>query len=96
MLIDWFTVIAQVINFLILVWLLKRFLYQPIVSAIDARERRIATELANADAKKISMERINAPVSYSQRQRFRLSMKPGGKICFAKASMGFFWRRQIH
>jgi len=52
MLIDWFTVIAQVINFLILVWLLKRFLYQPIVSAIDARERRIATELANADAKK--------------------------------------------
>lgn len=52
MLIDWFTVIAQVINFLILVWLLKRFLYQPILDAIDAREKRIAKELADADAKK--------------------------------------------
>ncbi len=51
MLIDWFTVGAQVLNFLILVWLMKRFLYQPILDAIDAREQRIATELANAAAK---------------------------------------------
>lgn len=52
MLIDWFTVIAQVINFLILVWLLKRFLYKPILDAIDAREARVAKELADADAKR--------------------------------------------
>jgi len=52
MLIDWFTVGAQVLNFLILVWLMKRFLYKPILDAIDAREKRIATELADADAKK--------------------------------------------
>jgi len=52
MLIDWFTVGAQVLNFLILVWLMKRFLYQPILHAIDAREKRIAAELADADAKK--------------------------------------------
>lgn len=52
MLIDWFTVAAQVINFLILVGLLKRFLYRPILDAIDAREQRIAAELAQADAKK--------------------------------------------
>jgi F-type H+-transporting ATPase subunit b len=52
MLIDWFTVLAQAVNFLILVWLLKRFLYQPILKAIDAREKRIATELADADAKR--------------------------------------------
>ncbi len=51
MLIDWFTVIAQVINFLILVWLLKRFLYRPILDAIDAREKRIAAKIADADAK---------------------------------------------
>lgn len=49
MLIDWFTVAAQALNFLILVWLLKRFLYKPILNALDAREKRIATELANAD-----------------------------------------------
>lgn len=52
MLIDWFTVGAQLLNFLILVWLLKHFLYRPILDAIDAREKRIADELADADAKK--------------------------------------------
>ena len=51
MLIDWFTVIAQVLNFLILVWLLKRLLYKPILNAIDAREKKVADELANAASK---------------------------------------------
>ena len=52
MLIDWFTVAAQALNFLILVGLMWRFLYKPILAAIDAREKRIASELADADAKK--------------------------------------------
>jgi len=52
MLIDWFTVGAQALNFLILVWLMKRFLYKPILHAIDAREKLIATELADAATKK--------------------------------------------
>jgi len=57
MLIDWFTVVAQVINFLILVWLLKRFLYRPILNAIDAREQRIDAQLADADNKKLQAEK---------------------------------------
>lgn len=52
MLIDWFTVAAQVINFLILVWLMKRYLYRPILHAIDEREQKIAAEVADADAKR--------------------------------------------
>ncbi len=52
MLIDWFTVGAQALNFLILVWLMKRFLYKPILHAIGEREKRIAMELADADTKK--------------------------------------------
>jgi F-type H+-transporting ATPase subunit b len=52
MLIDWFTVGAQALNFIILVWLLKRYLYKPILNAVDAREKKIAAELADADAKK--------------------------------------------
>ena len=52
MLIDWFTIGAQTLNFIILVWLLKRFLYMPILNAVDAREKRIAAELADADAQK--------------------------------------------
>ena len=42
MTIDWFTVGAQIVNFIVLVWLLKRFLYKPVLAAIDAREKRIA------------------------------------------------------
>jgi F-type H+-transporting ATPase subunit b len=57
MLFDWFTVGAQVVNFLILVWLLKRFLYKPILDALDARERRIAEELADASTKQSEAER---------------------------------------
>ena len=51
MLIDWYTVGAQALNFVILVWLMKRYLYKPILHAIDAREKRIAAELADAAAK---------------------------------------------
>lgn len=51
MLIDWFTVGMQAVNFIILVWLLRRFLYKPILNAIDAREQRIATDLAAAGAR---------------------------------------------
>jgi len=51
MLIDWFTVGAQTLNFLILVWLMKRFLYQPVLNAIDAREKRISDQIADASAK---------------------------------------------
>src|ERR1700687_1327815 len=57
MLIDWFTVGAQTLNFIILVWLLKRFLYKPILNAVDAREKRIAAELADADAKKAEAQK---------------------------------------
>jgi len=60
MLVDWFTVGAQALNFLILVWLMKRFLYQPILHAIDARENRIAAELADADAKRTEAEEERA------------------------------------
>ncbi len=49
--IDWFTFVAQIVNFLILIWLLKRFLYKPVLNAIDAREKRIGSELTAAAAK---------------------------------------------
>lgn len=48
--IDWFTVTAQALNFGVLVWLLSRFLYGPILKAVDAREKRVADELADAAA----------------------------------------------
>ncbi len=57
MLIDWFTVGAQALNFLILLWLMKRFLYKPVLHAIDEREKRIAAQLANAAARESDAEK---------------------------------------
>ena len=49
MLIDWFTVGAQVVNFLILVGLLRWLLYSRIIRAMDQREQKIATRIENAE-----------------------------------------------
>ena len=49
MLIDWFTVFAQIINFLVLIFLLKRFLYGPITRAMEERKKKIATAIEQAD-----------------------------------------------
>jgi F-type H+-transporting ATPase subunit b len=57
MLLDWFTIGAQALNFLILVWLMNHFLYKPILNTIDAREKLIAKELADADAKKAEAQK---------------------------------------
>ncbi|PZD70918.1 ATP synthase subunit b [Acaryochloris thomasi RCC1774] len=51
MLIDPLTTFAQIINFLILVALLKRFLYVPITRVMKQREHRIAMQLQEAAAK---------------------------------------------
>lgn len=57
MLFDWFTVGAQTLNFLVLVWLMKRFLYKPILDAVDAREKRIALALADAALKQMAAQK---------------------------------------
>ncbi len=51
MLIDWFTVAAQLVNFFILVYLLKRFLYNPIVKHMNEREAKIKNRLKEASDK---------------------------------------------
>jgi F-type H+-transporting ATPase subunit b len=63
--IDWFVFFAQIVNFLILMALLKKFLYGRIIGAIDAREARIAATFAEAEkAKEASRE---AALQYEKR-----------------------------
>jgi F-type H+-transporting ATPase subunit b len=65
--IDWITVIAQIANFLVLVWLLKRFLYRPILDGIDAREAEITRRMAEAgEAEKKAQ---TAEAEYRQQQK---------------------------
>ena len=54
--IDWFTFVAQIVNFLILILLLQRFLYKPVVQAMEEREKKIAGELEEARQKKVEAE----------------------------------------
>lgn len=49
--IDWFTFVAQIVNFLILVGLLRWLLYGPIIAAMEHRERSIAQRWNEADQK---------------------------------------------
>ncbi|TIH13420.1 ATPase [Marinifilum sp. JC120] len=44
MLLDWFTIFAQILNFFVLIVLLKLFLYKPIVEAMQERKERIVSE----------------------------------------------------
>lgn len=63
--IDWITVAAQLANFLVLVWLLKRFLYRPILDGIDAREAEIAERMG--EAKRICDEADAKKAEFSNR-----------------------------
>lgn len=63
---DWFTVGAQVVNFLVLVLLLKRFLYRPVLRAMDLREQRIAERVHKADAALDEAERLKRSYEISQ------------------------------
>jgi len=47
--IDWFVFFAQIVNFLLLVWLLKKFLYGRIINAIDTREAKIKATFEEAE-----------------------------------------------
>jgi F-type H+-transporting ATPase subunit b len=69
MAIDWITVAAQIGNFLVLVWLLKRFLYKPILNGIDAREAEIATRMGEAE---LAKKKAAAAEAGFQEQKQRL------------------------
>lgn len=66
--INWTTFTAQIINFLILVWLLKRFLYAPIVRAMDERERKLAERLNEAVSARQSAEQEAAEFRHRNEQ----------------------------
>ncbi len=55
---DWFTVAAQIGNFLLLLWLLKRFLYHPILEAMAARQQRLDAALTAAQTQAADAEAL--------------------------------------
>jgi F-type H+-transporting ATPase subunit b len=65
--IDWFTVMAEIVNFLILIWLLKYFLYDRILNLADEREAKIASRFEEAEEK--AREAEQKAESYRARQQ---------------------------
>lgn len=65
--IDWVTVVAQAVNFLILVWLLHHFLYGPITRAMQRREQRISDSREEAERK--VREAADEAEDYRRKQR---------------------------
>jgi len=55
--IDWLTIGAQVVNFLLLVFLLQHFLYGPVTRAMDKREKRITDRLREAAEREQAAQR---------------------------------------
>lgn len=75
MTIDWWTFALQAINFLILAWLLKRFLYQPVRQVIEKREalsaeaaRKLEDDREAAQAAKAEFEAKAAEAAATKRQ----------------------------
>lgn len=69
MAIDGFTLVAQIVNFVLLLVLLRAFLYRPIKRVMAERERRIAEEHAEAERARAEAEERAADL---QREREEL------------------------
>jgi len=67
-LIDWFTVAAQIVNFLILMALLKYFLYDRVVKAMDEREEKIHSRLQQAESLRQEAEREREVYRHKNRE----------------------------
>lgn len=60
MLLDWFTIVAQIVNFFVLIVLLRLFLYKPIVEAMQERKARIAHETRELREARIEADSLKA------------------------------------
>ena len=54
---DWWTVCAQVVNLFVLLWFLKKFLYHPIINAVDKRQADIAKRIEDSKKQQKAAEK---------------------------------------
>jgi F-type H+-transporting ATPase subunit b len=80
--IDWFVFLAQIFNFLLLMYLLKRFLYGRIIKAMDDREAKIAARFAEAEELKVQAN--EAAQLYEKRNQ---ALKEKKEIMLNEATM---------
>jgi F-type H+-transporting ATPase subunit b len=58
--IDWTTFVLEIINFLILLWLLQHFFYRPVLAMLDARREKVQAIKGEADTLRREAENLKA------------------------------------
>jgi F-type H+-transporting ATPase subunit b len=81
--IDWWTLGLQTINFLVLVWLLQRFLYRPVLAVIARRQAEIAGLIGEAGAAKQAAEKLEQDL---EAQRSAIAAERERALAQARAS----------
>jgi F-type H+-transporting ATPase subunit b len=77
---NWTTFVLEVINFLVLAWILKRFLYKPVLNAIARRKAAIDKTLSDAQAtheqaQKLELQYQNRLADWEyEKERLRASL----------------------
>ncbi len=56
--IDWKLLVAQAVNFLILLWVLRRYAYKPILQALEARTQKIEQGLKDAETSQSKLQSV--------------------------------------
>jgi len=74
---DWTTLLLQLINFLVLVFILTKLLYKPIFNVLQKRQEYIKESLLNADrdkeeAKKV-LEDYKAQLAEAKKEAFKIT-----------------------
>ena len=86
-LIDLKLVLTQILGFLILVWILGRFAWGPVVQGLEARRQRIAGEFTEAERRQQEADRLKAKyeqelrgIEVQARQRLQEVVAEGQKV----------------
>lgn len=54
------TFVAQIVNFLFLVWVLAKFAYKPLMKMMEDRKNKIANDLSSAETARADAEKVKA------------------------------------
>lgn len=90
MLLDWFTIFAQALNFFVLMALLKFFLYRPIVQAMNERKQRVAEEMSDVRKARVEADVLSADLHAKHEELEKRTSEVMAKV-HAEAEA---WRKQ--
>lgn len=86
-LIDIRQVLTQILGFLLLVWILRRWAWAPLLGALEARRQRIADEFRQAEERRADAERLRERyeselkgIEQKARQRLQEAVAEGQRV----------------